>query len=189
MSSNDSSNPSLFFSVGCLLCHLLCCMTSPSKVEVMYWPMVSLSVCPGVSPPSGPVTNFSFFLKFFRQLEICYFVAPSLTRGWVCNLLLLLGLATAAPLWSESLRTQNHILLSQFLDSPSLEGQVPIFISPRNSVTQLYPRALGSIFDASYDWQHYGGGILTCLHMANLLARARLIFYSPRVEPAEKHCY
>jgi hypothetical protein len=28
-------------------------------------------------------------------------------------------------------------------DSPNLEGQVPIFISPRNRVVQLYPRALG----------------------------------------------
>jgi hypothetical protein len=27
--------------------------------------------------------------------------------------------------------------------SPNLEGQVPVFISPRNRVAQLYPRALG----------------------------------------------
>jgi hypothetical protein len=32
-----------------------------------------------------------------------------------------------------------------FLDSPNLEGQVPVFISPRNRVAQLYPRALGYI--------------------------------------------
>jgi hypothetical protein len=37
--------------------------------------------------------------------------------------------------WSESLRTRN----------PSLEGQVPVFISPRNRVAQLYPRALGFV--------------------------------------------
>jgi hypothetical protein len=41
----------------------------------------------------------------------------------------------------------------------SLEGQVPVFISPSNSVTQLYPQALGSPFVASYDSQGYGGGI------------------------------
>jgi hypothetical protein len=36
----------------------------------------------------GPVTNFFSLLEvFFRQLGVCYFVAPSLTRGWVCNLL------------------------------------------------------------------------------------------------------
>jgi hypothetical protein len=36
----------------------------------------------------GPVTNFFFILEIsFRQLSVCYFVAPSLTRGRVCNLL------------------------------------------------------------------------------------------------------
>jgi hypothetical protein len=40
-----------------------------------------------------------------------------------------------------------------FLDSPNLEGQVPLFISPRNRVAQLYPRALGSLSVASYDSQ------------------------------------
>jgi hypothetical protein len=30
-----------------------------------------------------------------------------------------------------------------FWDSPNLEGQVPVFISPRNRVAQLYPPALG----------------------------------------------
>jgi hypothetical protein len=43
--------------------------------------------------------KFFFLLEiFFRQLRVCYFVAPSLTRGWVCNLLLLLVLASAVPL-------------------------------------------------------------------------------------------
>jgi hypothetical protein len=36
----------------------------------------------------GPATNFLSLLQiFFRQLRVCYFVAPSLTRGRVCNLL------------------------------------------------------------------------------------------------------
>jgi hypothetical protein len=46
-------------------------------------------------------------------------------------------------------------------DSPNLEGQVPVFISPRNRMAQLYPRALGSLYVVSYDSQGYGGGILT----------------------------
>jgi hypothetical protein len=50
-------------------------------------------------------------------------------------------------------------------DSPNLEDQVPVFISPRNKVTQLYPRALGSLFAASYSSQGYGGLILTRLHI------------------------
>jgi hypothetical protein len=36
----------------------------------------------------GPATNFFFLLEiFFRHLRVCYFVAPSLTKGRVCNLL------------------------------------------------------------------------------------------------------
>jgi hypothetical protein len=30
-------------------------------------------------------------------LRVCYFVAPSLTRGWACNLLLLVVLTSAVP--------------------------------------------------------------------------------------------
>jgi hypothetical protein len=49
----------------------------------------------------GPATNVSFSLRFFfRQLRVWYFVAPSLTRERVCNLLLLLVLTSAVPLWS-----------------------------------------------------------------------------------------
>jgi hypothetical protein len=40
---------------------------------------------------------------------------------------------------------------------------VPVFISPRNRVAQLYPQALGSLFVASYDSQGCGGGIRTRL--------------------------
>jgi hypothetical protein len=51
--------------------------------------------------PSGTRNQFFFLLEiFFRQLRVYYFVAPSLTRGWVCNLLLLLVLASAVPLGS-----------------------------------------------------------------------------------------
>jgi hypothetical protein len=37
----------------------------------------------------------------------------------------------------------------------NLEGQVPVVISPRNGVAQLYPLALGPLFVASYDSQGY----------------------------------
>jgi hypothetical protein len=43
--------------------------------------------------------------------------------------------------------------------SPNVEGQVPVFISPRNRVAQLYPHELGSSFISSYFSQGYGGGI------------------------------
>jgi hypothetical protein len=34
-----------------------------------------------------------------------------------------------------------------------MEGQVPVFISPRNRVAQIYPRALSSLSVASYDFR------------------------------------
>jgi hypothetical protein len=61
-------------------------------------------------------------------------------------------------------QSHDHILLSQIRDSPNLEGQVPVFISLRNRVAQLYPQALGSLFVASYHSQGYGGGIRLRLH-------------------------
>jgi hypothetical protein len=66
----------------------------------------------------------------------------ALTRGRVCNLQLLLGLASAVVLGSEFCATHDQIL-SQIWDSPNPEGQVPVFISPRNMVAELYPKAFG----------------------------------------------
>jgi hypothetical protein len=64
--------------------------------------------------------------------------------GWVCRLQLLLVLASAVILGSESCWTHNRIILSQIGDSPNLESQVPVFISPQNRVARLYPKALRS---------------------------------------------
>jgi hypothetical protein len=74
-------------------------------------------------------------------------------RGWICHLQLLLDLASAVILGSESRWTHDHILLFQIRDSPNLEDQVPTFTSPANRVARLYPQALSSLFVASYDPQ------------------------------------
>jgi hypothetical protein len=63
----------------------------PSSVlmrqEVTLRPIVSRPVCLGVRRPSGTRDQFYFHLEiFFRQLRVCNFVAPSLTRGRICNL-------------------------------------------------------------------------------------------------------
>jgi hypothetical protein len=58
------------------------------KVKVTLRPTVSRPVCPGVRRPSGTCDQFFFLLEIsFRQLRVCNFVASSLTRGRVCNLL------------------------------------------------------------------------------------------------------
>jgi hypothetical protein len=71
------------------------------------------------------------------NLRYCFCGAPSLTRERVCNLQ-----CRAEPV---------TILYCLIWDSPNLEGQLPVFKSPRNRVAQLYPRALGSLYVASYD--------------------------------------
>jgi hypothetical protein len=108
--------------------------------EVELRPTVSL----GVRHPSGTRDQFLFRLEiFFRQLWVCYFVAPSLTRGRVCNLLLLLVLASAVPIGSEARGTQDHILLYQSLKLSQPGGPGPVFICTSNREAQIYPRTLG----------------------------------------------
>jgi hypothetical protein len=96
------------------------------EVEVNLRPTVSRSVCPGARRPFGARDKFFLLLEIsFRQLRLCYFVAPSLTRGRVCNLLvqLLLDLARDVTLGSKSRRTHGHILLSHLrLPQPGRPG-------------------------------------------------------------------
>jgi hypothetical protein len=119
--------------------------------------------------PSGTRDQFFFLLEIsLRQLRVCYFVAPSLTRGRVCNLLYncfwvlpeqsLLG-------WSPAELTAIFYCL--IWDSPNLEGQVSVFISPRNRVTQLYSYTPGHwvpFLSPLTTRRDDGGGILTRLH-------------------------
>jgi hypothetical protein len=119
---------------------------SEVEVEVNLRRTVSRPVCIGVRHPSGTCGQFFFLLEIsFRQLCVCYFVAPSLTRGRVCNLLYNCFWAlTEQSLLGRSPAELTTIFYCLVWDSPNLEGQVPLFISPRNRVAQLYPRALGS---------------------------------------------
>jgi hypothetical protein len=125
---------------------------------------------------------------FFFQLNTCgydLYVASSLTRGWVYRLQLLLALASAVILGSESRRTHDHILLFQTRDFPNMEGRVLVFISPRNRVVQLYPQTLDSLFVA-HDSRGYDWGIRTCLHAgSHTVILNYLSLYSPGMDLTE----
>jgi hypothetical protein len=91
-----------------------------------------------------------------------------MTRGRVCNLLFQFAVTLRFQVpqnsWPDLTVSFETIFYSLIQDSPNQEGQVPVFISPRNRVAQIFPRALGSLFVASYDSQSYGGSTVTRLH-------------------------
>jgi hypothetical protein len=111
-------------------------------------------------------------------------------RGWVCRLQLLLALASAVILRSESRGTHDHILLSQIRDSPHLEGQVPVFISPQEEGGLVIPTSTdSSLLVASYNSQGYTGD--TRLTPVKIEVTLRLAVYHQSfcigVRPLEVH--
>jgi hypothetical protein len=114
----------------------------------------------------GPATNFSSSLKFSLDLRVCSLVAPSLTKGRVCNLLMMLILLGAVPLGSESHRNQYHILLSQILRLPKPGGPDPRIYIPQEQGSPDIPLALGSLSVASYDSQAYGCAVTDTVWVA-----------------------
>jgi hypothetical protein len=92
----------------------------------------------------GPMTRYLFAVW---QLRVSCYGATSLTRGWVCNLLvqLFLGLARAVTLESESRRTHGHILLSQ-TRLPHPGGPSPRIYIPEEQGGPVIPPGTGFHF-------------------------------------------
>jgi hypothetical protein len=125
------------------------------------------------SPFRLATSNFIFLLNTRGYSP---YVTSSLIRGWVCRLQLLLLLASTIILRSKSCGTHDHILLSQIQHYPSLEGQVLIFISPRNMVAQLYPRHWVPLLLLPMT-QGYSGGIWPCLRTGSVSSSSSITAY------------
>jgi hypothetical protein len=90
------------------------------------------------------------FLSPWIQLRVCYFREGGSVIYCCCWASPVQSLSGLSP---AGLKTIPYC--SNFLDSSNLEGQVPVYISPRYRMAQLYPRALGSLFVASHDSQRW----------------------------------
>jgi hypothetical protein len=115
-------------------------------------PTVSRPVSLDIGPPFGTLDQVLSCSSFVWQLRRSAFNASSLTRKRVCNLLV--NCFWVLPEQSHINRSPTELTAISYClicDSPNLEGQVPVFISPRNRVAQIYPRALHSLSVASYD--------------------------------------
>jgi hypothetical protein len=118
--------------------HRLHCKSLTSESELLYdWRFTANQFVLATSP-LRPTTRIFIF-----QLHTCGYspyVTSSLTRGWLCRLQLLLVLASAVILRSDSRGTHDHILLSQIRDTPNLEGRSPYLYPPGTGWHGYIPR-------------------------------------------------
>jgi hypothetical protein len=129
--------------------------------KLHYWVRVSYFTIGGLLPISSSWRQApSDSRPDFFQLNTCGhspYVTSSLTRGWVCRLQLLLALASAFIISSESRRTHYHILLSQIRDSPNWNPGPRIYIPQEQGGSVITPGTWFS-FRRFHDSQGYGGG-------------------------------
>jgi hypothetical protein len=141
---------------------------SKSKSVLLYHWKFTANQFVLASSPLRPTTRDFFRLNFCGHSP---YVTSSLTRGWVCHLQLLLVLASAVILRSESHGNHDHVSLSRL---PQLGGPGPRLYIPQEQGDPVTPQALGSLFVVTYDTQGYGGGIRTRLHTENCSLSRRL---------------
>jgi hypothetical protein len=118
-------------------------LLTATQIEAMLRLTVSRPVCLCTKHPSE--AQYQSFITV-RKLRVFWCGTPSLKRGRVCRLQLLPDLANVVIYGHDSRGTHDHVILSQIRYSLNLPDQVPVFVSPRTSVAQLHPQALGSLF-------------------------------------------
>jgi hypothetical protein len=146
------------------------------EVEVNLRLTDSQPVCPGVRRPSGTCDQFFFRHEIsFRHLRLWYFVAPSLTRGRVCNLLLncLWALPEHSLLRRKSRRTHGPIFTVSSETFPTWRARFPYLYPPGTGWPSYTPGHWVPFQSPLTARGDYGGGILTrvrakcCNHSRN----------------------
>jgi hypothetical protein len=107
----------------------------------------------------GPMTRFLLSLWWLR---VFYMEHPLWREDWsVSYCTVPSGPCQSSHSWVEVPQNSRPYFIVSSETPPTWRTKSPYLYPPRTGVAQLYPRALGSLFVASYDSQ---GGILTRLH-------------------------
>jgi hypothetical protein len=117
---------------------------SKSKSKLYYnWQSVGQSVLVS-GTHLGPATNFShsLWLFFYRQLRVCWYGAPSLTRSRVCRFQFLPDFASAAFLRSES-HVTHELSLFLFLRLARPGGSGSCIYFPQEQGSSVIPPGIG----------------------------------------------
>jgi hypothetical protein len=116
------------------------------RVRVTLRLTISQSVCLGIKPSLGQLTRVCFLLDIsFRQLQVCNFVAPSLTRGRVCKFL-----DSPPYVFMESWAVRNRILPLGIIFRPE-DGSRMFFL--RSDKPQL-PQRTERTYLPIQPWRH-----------------------------------
>jgi hypothetical protein len=110
------------------------------RVRVILRPTVSRPVCFGIKPPSWAYDQIFITV---RPLRVCWDGAPSLTRGWVCLLQLLLSLPAQSFSGPSLARLMITFYCLRFETPPNWRTRSLYLYPPGTEWDRLYPQALG----------------------------------------------